>query len=160
VRVLVCVTSVAVISFKLKLQLHLVAGIKHYVRKRQLLTLFVIPRCSSSPRAFTCPYGAITILMISVLSCGTRSTHATSITQQHRHAAAAMRPVDTISVVTCLANKGSYLKLGWLGSRVVSVLDSGAEGPGFKSQSRRCRVTVFGKLFTPIVPLFTKQQNW
>ena len=23
----------------------------------------------------------------------------------------------------------------WLGSRVVSVLDSGAEGPGFKSQS-------------------------
>ena len=48
--------------------------------------------------------------------------------------------------------------LGWLGSRVVSVLDSGAEGPGFKSQLRRCRVTVLGKLFTPIVPLFTKQQ--
>ena len=39
-----------------------------------------------------------------------------------------------------------------LGSRVVSVLDSGAEGPGFKSQPRRCRVTVLGKLFTPIVP--------
>jgi len=34
---------------------------------------------------------------------------------------------------------------------VVSVLDSGAEGPGFKSQSRRCRVTVLGKLFTLIV---------
>ena len=51
-------------------------------------------------------------------------------------------------------------RAGWLGSRVVSVLDSGAEGPGFKSQSRRCRVTVLGKLFTPIVPLFTKQQNW
>ena len=47
-----------------------------------------------------------------------------------------------------------------LGSRVVSVLDSGAEGPGFKSQSQRCRVTVLGKLFTPIVPLFTKQRNW
>jgi len=43
----------------------------------------------------------------------------------------------------------------WLGSRVVSVLDSGAEGPGFKSQPLRCRVTVLGKLFTPIVPLFT-----
>ena len=50
--------------------------------------------------------------------------------------------------------------IGWLGSRVVSVLDSGAEGLGFKSQPRRCRVTVLGKLFTPIVPLFTKQQNW
>jgi len=48
----------------------------------------------------------------------------------------------------------------WLGSRVVSVLDSGAEGPGFKSQPRRCRVTVLGKLFAPIVPLFTKQRNW
>jgi len=49
---------------------------------------------------------------------------------------------------------------GWLGSRVVSVLDSGAEWPGFKSQPRRCRVTVLGKLFTPIVLLFTKQRNW
>jgi len=45
-------------------------------------------------------------------------------------------------------------------SRVGSVLDSGAVGPGFKSQSRRCRVTVLGKLFTPTVPLFTKQRNW
>jgi len=50
--------------------------------------------------------------------------------------------------------------IGWLGSRVVSVLDSGAEGPEFKSQPRRCRVTVLGKLCTPIVLLFTKQQNW
>ena len=32
--------------------------------------------------------------------------------------------------------------IGWLGSRVASVLDSGEEGPGFKSQSRLCRVTV------------------
>ena len=36
----------------------------------------------------------------------------------------------------------------WLGSLVVSVLDSGTEGTGFKSQSRHCRVTVLGKLFT------------
>jgi len=54
-----------------------------------------------------------------------------------------------------------YSLLGWLGSRVVSVLDSGAEGPGFKSQPRRCRVTVLGELFTPIIVLlFTKQRNW
>jgi len=33
-------------------------------------------------------------------------------------------------------------------------------GPGFKLQPRRCRVTVLGKLFTPIVHLFTNQQNW
>ena len=46
---------------------------------------------------------------------------------------------------------------GWLGS---GVLDSGAEGSGFKSQPRRFRVTVLGKLFTPIVPLFTKRRNW
>ena len=49
---------------------------------------------------------------------------------------------------------------GWLGNRVVSMLDSGAVGPGFKSQLRRCRVTVLGKLFTPIVSVLTKQQNW
>jgi len=54
----------------------------------------------------------------------------------------------------------SIYPIGWLGSRVVSVLDSGAIGPGFESQPRRCRVTVLGELFTPIVPLFTKQQNW
>jgi len=36
----------------------------------------------------------------------------------------------------------NLLLTGWLGSRVVSVLDSGAEGPGFKSQPRCCRVTV------------------
>ena len=46
-----------------------------------------------------------------------------------------------------------------LSLRVVSVLDSGAEEPGSKSQPRRCPVTVLGKLFTPIVPLFTKQQE-
>jgi len=48
----------------------------------------------------------------------------------------------------------------WLGSRLVSVLDSGSEDHGFESQSRRCRVTDLGKLFTPIAPLFTKQQHW
>ena len=39
------------------------------------------------------------------------------------------------------------------------MLDSGAEGTGFKLQSRRCRVTVLGKLLTHIVPLFAKRQN-
>ena len=38
--------------------------------------------------------------------------------------------------------------LGWLGSRVVSVLDSGAEGSGFKSQSRRCRVSLRQTVYT------------
>ena len=47
----------------------------------------------------------------------------------------------------------------WLASQVVNVLDSGAEGLGFKSQPRLCRVTVLGKLLTPILLLFTKQQN-
>jgi len=38
--------------------------------------------------------------------------------------------------------------LEWLSSRVISELDSGAEGPGFKSQLRRYRANC------------TKQQNW
>jgi len=53
-----------------------------------------------------------------------------------------------------------HLMGGSVAECMVSVLDSGTAGPGFKSQPRRCRVTVLGKLFTPIVPLFTKQQNW
>ena len=61
-------------------------------------------------------------------------------------------------LVYVLRPAGSFLH-GWLTSRVVSVLDSGAEGSEFKSQPRRCRVTVLGKLFAPIAPLFTKQQN-
>ena len=39
------------------------------------------------------------------------------------------------------------------------MLDSGAEEPGFKSQARRCRVTVLHKLFAPIVPLFYQAAN-
>jgi len=52
------------------------------------------------------------------------------------------------------------MQASMLGSQVFSVLDSGAEGPEYKSHPRRCQVTVLGKLLTPIVPLFTKQQNW
>ena len=38
------------------------------------------------------------------------------------------------------------------------MLDIGAEGPGYKSQSRRCRV--LGKLLlTPIVPLFARLRS-
>jgi len=67
-------------------------------------------------------------------------------------------------IVLCIncrkfASYNLVILIGWLGSRVVRVLDSGSEGHGFKSQSRRCRVTALGKLFTPIVPLFTKQQK-
>jgi len=61
---------------------------------------------------------------------------------------------------TRLCDRSNYSKianLAWLGSRVVSVR---RRRPGFKSHWRRCRVTVIGKLFTPIVPLFTKQQKW
>jgi len=64
-----------------------------------------------------------------------------------------------LTILRSLSTFTLYITLLLLGNRVVSVLDSGAEEPGFKSQSRRCRVTVLGKLFTPIVPLCTKQRN-
>ena len=61
----------------------------------------------------------------------------------------------------------AFVYLTWLGSRVVSVLDSGAEGPKRRRAraqkgpgSNSSRDAVLGKLFTHIVPLFTKQQNW
>jgi len=39
---------------------------------------------------------------------------------------------------------------------VVSVPYSGSEEHGFESQSRRCLVTVLGKLFAPSVPRSTQ----
>jgi len=79
---------------------------------------------------------------------GTTSALPSGVTRRHQPHA-----VHGRFARTAIVSPGS------LGSRVVSVLDSGAVRPGFKSRSRRCRVTVLGKLFTPIVPLFTKQRN-
>ena len=72
-------------------------------------------------------------------------------------------PIERYIVEKTEASRSRWTQvrqLSVLAGRVVSVLGSGAEGPGFRSQPRRCRVTVLGKLFTPIVPLFTKQRNW
>jgi len=68
-----------------------------------------------------------------------------------------LRSVLSLLQFLCDVFQLSYSSLG---SRVVSMLDTDTEGPGFKSLPRRCRVTVLGKLFTPVVPLFTKQRNW
>jgi len=38
---------------------------------------------------------------------------------------------------------GVYLYCGWLNSQVVNMLDSGAEGHGFRLQLRRCQVTFY-----------------
>jgi len=69
------------------------------------------------------------------------------------------KPTESNSWVGIQKTKTIW-RLQWLSSQVVSMLDSGAEEPGFNSQLRRCRVKVLGKLFTPIVPMFTKEQNW
>ena len=64
---------------------------------------------------------------------------------------------ETTTIQFDLIKRQIQYDIGRHSSQVVSMLDSGAEGPGFKSQSRHCRVTVLDKLFTPIVPMFTKQ---
>jgi len=43
-----------------------------------------------------------------------------------------------------------FHKGGSVAECMVSVLDSGAEGPEFESQPRRCQVTALGKLFTVV----------
>ena len=90
--------------------------------------------------------------------CRHSGDNSCGVSDDTRHTSAGCGVCARLVVV--IVGTLSFLYIGWLGSRVVSVLDSGAEGPGFKSQSRRCRVTVLGKLLTPIVPLFTKQKNW
>ena len=49
-----------------------------------------------------------------------------------------------------------YSKLGGSVAERLACWTQAQKGPG----SYRSRVTVLGKLFTPIVPLFTKQRNW
>jgi len=53
--------------------------------------------------------------------------------------------IETVCAVhrcsSVLVFRSVCLSVAWLGSRLVSVLDSGAEGLWFKSQARRCRVT-------------------
>ena len=71
---------------------------------------------------------------------------------------------DSCAVIGCnLAQPRRKMNMfisgcGWLGSRVVSVLVQ-AKKARVQIEARHCRVTVLGKLFTPIVPLFTKQQT-
>jgi len=69
------------------------------------------------------------------------------------------RPTKSVKALTAVKYLSVVCSV-WLGSRVVSVLDSAADGPGVKSQPRRCQVTVSGKLFTPIMPVFAKQRHW
>ena len=88
---------------------------------------------------------------------GSPPQHPTTTTE-HRQSTQIGSSIRThVSNISIYSHTTKHRRLG---GRVVSVLDSGAEGPGFKSQPQRRRVTVLGKLFTPIVPLFTKQQNW
>jgi len=56
----------------------------------------------------------------------------------------------------------SYFCMGWLGSRVVSVLDSGKRARVQIAVEKLSgnSLSLLGKLFIPIVPLFTKQQKW
>ena len=47
-----------------------------------------------------------------------------------------------LKVTSLLVITKGISNTGWLGSRVVNVLESSAEWPGFKSQPRRLRQTV------------------
>jgi len=47
----------------------------------------------------------------------------------------------------------------WLSSRVVSVLDRAQKTQVQNAAATLSGNSLIGKLFTPIVPLFTKQQN-
>ena len=74
-----------------------------------------------------------------------------SVNLQHAH-------VQTLSVLF------NILLTSWSGS-VVEWLACWTQAQNVLGSDRSrdavaCRVTVLDKLFTPIVPLFTKQQNW
>ena len=63
-------------------------------------------------------------------------------------------------VIRCVLPPFRQLRSLNRGGSVAEWLARWTQIAGFKSQPRRCRLTVLGKLFTPIVPLFTNQRNW
>jgi len=53
----------------------------------------------------------------------------------------------------------SHVALGGSVAEWLACWTQAQKGLGSNCSRRRCRVTVLGKLFTPIVPLFAKQRN-
>jgi len=107
-----------------------------------------------------CPSVCLSHRSTAAAACGGFAAERRAATGARQHGAAAAVPCASVASYKYYMHTyiHTYMQV-WPGSRVVSVLDSGAEGPGFKSQPRRCRVTALGKLFTPIVPTFIKQQK-
>jgi len=136
----------------------------HAVRFNLLCTMHALAdECKTGPRSDICQHAPLApkslqpaVICASCARYCREPAAASNSTDKTRSCAGSCTHADSFAHWYIVQE---YI-VGWLGSRVVSVLDSGAEGPGFKSQPRRCRVTVLGKLVTPIVPLFTKQQNW
>jgi len=81
-------------------------------------------------------------VFVGYCSCAQRLRASASVKWRRR--LSSIRMVDPRSLTVIIVHKIIL---------IADVVDSGAEGPG-------CRVTVLGKLFTPIVPLFTKQRHW
>jgi len=108
-----------------------------------------------SVRARAQPLKVIAVMALARFICETKRRHITTlryVTLTHLGATISLLCVpeqsatsppsaeycdERVCLSVCALPKKCH---GWLSSRVVSVLDSGAEGPGFKSQSRRCRV--------------------
>jgi len=66
---------------------------------------------------------------------------------------------ESVSHFSVLFFSFCHGKLGGSVAEWLACWTQAQKGLGFKSQPRRCRVTVLGKLFTPILPLFTWQRN-
>ena len=60
------------------------------------------------------------------------SMYVVSVVSQHWHSALASSCAFHNNIRDNCQFRPTTTTTGWLGSRVVSVLDSGAEGPGFK----------------------------
>jgi len=112
-------------------------------------------------------FGTVVSVSVEVADAGQCVAEARQVGRRHGAAAGGAaggggggRDALSLSGRRHTLQRSSHAPPAALASRVVSVLDSGAEGPWFNSQSRRCRLAVLAKLFTPTVPLFTKQRNW
>ena len=85
---------------------------------------------SGAAHCYSCSVVSLSACVYTAVSAMNDGT-AASVTARQR---------DIADPSACYVSEHLPDTSGWLGSRVVSVLDSSTERPGFESQPRRCRV--------------------
>jgi len=89
-----------------------------------------------------------------------RHTAQLCVSADHWHSVGRQAKLSVIRDVQMLQFKHGHTQHGGSVAERLACWTQAQKGPGSNRSRDAVGYTVLGKLFTPIVPLFTKQQNW